>query len=244
MRNWTYRRFSAAWRDATSPAVAACAAMTAFMSTGTPPRSCNGFLRTRAADFHEIGVTLPSAVITEGVWRDDSSGLKTATKPIDMRSKVSGFPDHFDDTSCVFRADDGRCSLQTLGRKNRPPSLVLQAAGLLAASNQCLAGTNYNLRREHRSVPLSGLRRVREPDLLRAYGGARPPGLRGIARGVGTSRTYSRAGPDEPVPGGRNRGRLNPPARRQFPAWQPMRSGAQNFAKIALTGSPSIGLIR
>jgi len=71
----------------------------------------------RAADFEEIGVTLPGAVITEGIWRDHSSGLKTATKPVDMRSKVSGFPGHFDDTSCVFRADDGRCSLQTLGAK-------------------------------------------------------------------------------------------------------------------------------
>jgi hypothetical protein len=73
--------------------------------------------RERAADFEEIRLTLPSAVITEGIWRDHSSGLKTATKPVDIRSKVSGFPDHFDDTSCVFRADDGRCSLQTLGAK-------------------------------------------------------------------------------------------------------------------------------
>ena len=117
MRNWTWRRFSAVWRDATSPPVAACAAMTGYMSIATPPKFCNGFLRTRAADFHETGVTLPSAVITEGVWRDESSGLKTATKPNDFRGKVSGFPDHFDDTSCVFRADDGRCTLQTLGAK-------------------------------------------------------------------------------------------------------------------------------
>jgi hypothetical protein len=74
--------------------------------------------QARAVDFQECGVTLPSIVITEGVWRDESSGLKTATRFTDFRSKVGGFPDHFDDTSCVFRADDGRCSLQTLGAKD------------------------------------------------------------------------------------------------------------------------------
>jgi hypothetical protein len=71
--------------------------------------------RARAADFGKGGVTLPDVVITEGIWRDQTSGLKTVTRPNDFRSKVSDFPNHFDNTSCVFRADDGKCSLQTLG---------------------------------------------------------------------------------------------------------------------------------
>ena len=70
---------------------------------------------SRATDFGESGVTLPSTVIAEGVWRDGSSGPKTVTRPADFRGKIMGFPSHFDHTSCVFRADDGRCSLQTLG---------------------------------------------------------------------------------------------------------------------------------
>ena len=74
--------------------------------------------QARAAEIQKIGVTLPSSVITEGVWRDQSAGLKTATKFADFRSKVRGFPNHFDDTSCMFRCDDGRCSLQTLGMKD------------------------------------------------------------------------------------------------------------------------------
>lgn len=69
----------------------------------------------RAAAFREAGVTLPRVVITEGVWLDQSTGLKTATKLNDFRGTVDGFPDHFADTSCVFRADDGKCSLQMLG---------------------------------------------------------------------------------------------------------------------------------
>jgi len=72
----------------------------------------------RGSEFQEIGVTLPSSVITEGVWRDESTGLKTVTKFTDFRSNVSGFPDHFDNTACVFHCDDGRCSLQALGMKD------------------------------------------------------------------------------------------------------------------------------
>jgi hypothetical protein len=74
--------------------------------------------QARAVDFQESGVTLPSTVIIEAVWRDGSSGLKTETKATDFRREVEGFPDHFDNTSCVFHADDGRCSLQTLGLKD------------------------------------------------------------------------------------------------------------------------------
>jgi hypothetical protein len=74
--------------------------------------------QARTEEFHDFGVTLPSIVVTEGVWRDQSTGLKTATKFNDFSSKVGDFPDHFDDTSCVFRCDDGKCSLQTLGMKD------------------------------------------------------------------------------------------------------------------------------
>lgn len=74
--------------------------------------------QARRAEFRESGAILPTAVITEGVWRDGSSGLKTATRPAELRARVGDFPDHFDDTSCVFRIDDGRCSLQTLAMKD------------------------------------------------------------------------------------------------------------------------------
>jgi hypothetical protein len=73
---------------------------------------------TRAAEFREAGTALPATVIVDGLWRDGSSGPKTATKPNDFRSVVEGFPGHFDDTACVFHADDGRCTLQTLGGKD------------------------------------------------------------------------------------------------------------------------------
>jgi hypothetical protein len=72
----------------------------------------------RAAEFEDCGVVLPGTVITEGVWRDGSSGPKTVTKPTRFRGVVEGFPGHFDETSCVFHADDGRCTLQTLGIKD------------------------------------------------------------------------------------------------------------------------------
>lgn len=74
--------------------------------------------RSRAAYFRENGVAMPREVIVEGVWLDQSAGPKTATRPTDLRGMVEGFPGHFENTCCVFRADDGRCTLQTLGLKD------------------------------------------------------------------------------------------------------------------------------
>jgi hypothetical protein len=74
--------------------------------------------QSRRADFEESGIRLPPEIITEGVWRDGSSGLKTTTKRTQFRGTVRDFPGHFDDTSCVFHMDDGRCSLQTLSAKD------------------------------------------------------------------------------------------------------------------------------
>jgi hypothetical protein len=74
--------------------------------------------QARRSEFQENGIRLPAEVITEGVWRDGSSGLKTVTKPTRFRGTVRDFPSHFDDTSCVFHMDDGKCSLQILGVKD------------------------------------------------------------------------------------------------------------------------------
>ena len=175
--------------------------------------------QTHAADFHEIGVTLPGAVITEGVWRDDSSGLKTATKPTDFRGKVSGFPDHFDDTSCVFRADDGRCSLQTLGAKTgRHPWFYKPLVCWLHPINVSPERiTIYDENTDpYRYPDYDGFASRTFCGRTAALGRPAYEVLRAELELLGQ---YSRAGPDEPVPGGRNRGRLNPPAsaRRQFP---------------------------
>jgi hypothetical protein len=67
----------------------------------------------RAADFAEIGLELPGAVIVETEW-PGATGRKTAVKPFPFRSLVADFPRHFDDTACVFLLDDGRCGLQLI----------------------------------------------------------------------------------------------------------------------------------
>lgn len=69
----------------------------------------------RAAEFNEQGVTLPASVTVKGSWRRQNAGLKTATRQADFRSRVEGFPQHFNDTACIFLCGDGRCSLQNLG---------------------------------------------------------------------------------------------------------------------------------
>jgi hypothetical protein len=67
----------------------------------------------RAADFAELGLQLPDAVVVETEWRG-TTGKKTAVKPFPFRSLVADFPRHFNDTACVFLLDDGRCSLQLI----------------------------------------------------------------------------------------------------------------------------------
>jgi hypothetical protein len=67
----------------------------------------------RAADFAEIGLELPAAVIVEAEWQG-ATGKKTAVKPFPFRSVVADYPRHFNDTACVFLLADGRCGLQVI----------------------------------------------------------------------------------------------------------------------------------
>jgi hypothetical protein len=67
----------------------------------------------RKADFAEVGLELPRAVVVESEWRG-IVGKKTAVKPFPFRSLVADFPRHFNDTACVFLLADGRCGLQLI----------------------------------------------------------------------------------------------------------------------------------
>jgi hypothetical protein len=70
--------------------------------------------REHARFFTGLGLRLPERVIVEGTWSWKAGGLKTAVAPRAFSKLVKGFPSHFNDTACVFLAEDGRCSLQAL----------------------------------------------------------------------------------------------------------------------------------
>ena len=145
--------------------------------------------QARAVEFQESGLTLPSTVITEAVWRDGSSGLKTETKPTDFRSKVEGFPNHFDDTSCVFHADDGRCTLQTLGLKdNKHPWFYKPLTCWLHPIH--ISPDRITIFNENTDLPLYRLRRFCNPDFLWSYDAAWPPCIRVASARVGIPRTH------------------------------------------------------
>ena len=71
----------------------------------------------RADDFREMGLALPREVIVDNQWRGVVS-KKTAVQPFPFRSLVKDFPDHFEETACVFHLDDGRCGLQLLSERD------------------------------------------------------------------------------------------------------------------------------
>jgi hypothetical protein len=68
---------------------------------------------TRASEFASMGLNLPQTVIVNAEW-NGVVGTKTATKPFPYRSLVDGYPEHFNETACVFLLEDGRCGLQIL----------------------------------------------------------------------------------------------------------------------------------
>ena len=71
-------------------------------------------LAEEEADFFEgLGLNLPEHVIIKGTW-EGLSGLKTAVREHPFSAEISDYPAHFNNTSCVFRLQDGRCSLQLL----------------------------------------------------------------------------------------------------------------------------------
>ena len=70
--------------------------------------------KAHAAFFLGLGLRLPAEVIVEGDWRWKKGGVKTAVSPRAFSKTVEGFPNHFNDTACVFLTPEGRCSLQLL----------------------------------------------------------------------------------------------------------------------------------
>jgi hypothetical protein len=64
--------------------------------------------------FRELGLSLPEAVVVPGDFHGLMTGPKTATTPRQWRNRVENYPAHFEDTSCCFLLEDGRCSLQVL----------------------------------------------------------------------------------------------------------------------------------
>jgi hypothetical protein len=76
---------------------------------------------THAAEFREMGLSLPSQVIVDSEWHGAVS-KKTAVRPFPFRSLVDDYPRHFPETACVYLLDDGRCGLQMLAqRHNKHP---------------------------------------------------------------------------------------------------------------------------
>ena len=61
----------------------------------------------RADDFRAMGLALPREVIVDNQWHGVVS-KKTAVQPFPFRSLVKDFPDHFEETACVFHLDDGQ----------------------------------------------------------------------------------------------------------------------------------------
>lgn len=62
--------------------------------------------------FASKGIELPEQVVIEGTWRGKSSGKKTALKPWNYQERLPNFPQHWDNTACVFLTQEGWCGLQ------------------------------------------------------------------------------------------------------------------------------------
>ncbi|MGY8642169.1 MAG: hypothetical protein ACKVJU_13875 [Verrucomicrobiales bacterium] len=71
-----------------------------------------------SADLESVGLTdLPEKRIVYGNWKGLASGPKTATRPAPMKTCVSDYPAHFEETNCIFLLPDARCALQALSMK-------------------------------------------------------------------------------------------------------------------------------
>ncbi|MGK7929427.1 MAG: hypothetical protein AB4290_30000 [Spirulina sp.] len=78
-----------------------------------------------ASFFTSIGFDLPEQVIIDyphyqkhemstHEWQGVLEHKATAVKPVKFSSFLDSFPEHFDDTACVFLTDLGQCGLQIL----------------------------------------------------------------------------------------------------------------------------------
>ena len=68
--------------------------------------------------FESIGLALPEKPVVREGWRGKRAGKKTATREAAFSEKLSGsYPEHFDDTACVFLTEEGLCGLELLSRE-------------------------------------------------------------------------------------------------------------------------------
>jgi hypothetical protein len=67
--------------------------------------------------FSSMALDLPREVVQKNEW-NGAVGLKTAVRPFPFRSRVKNYPEHFNETACVFLLDDGRCGLQVLSEQD------------------------------------------------------------------------------------------------------------------------------
>ncbi|MBI4319451.1 MAG: hypothetical protein HY675_13265 [Chloroflexi bacterium] len=71
-------------------------------------------VQQEGAFFRKAGLELPKQVVIDGDWRGMASGKKTAVRARPFSILLLNHPKHFNDTSCIFLLDDGRCGLQNL----------------------------------------------------------------------------------------------------------------------------------
>lgn len=69
----------------------------------------------RSSEFRDMGLELPAKVVAPTEWHGVVGNI-TALKARPFRSLVADYPEHFDETACVFLMDDARCGLQVLAQ--------------------------------------------------------------------------------------------------------------------------------
>jgi hypothetical protein len=69
-------------------------------------------IRETVRSYPEFFSFLPLEYVVYDNWRNRVEGRKTAVRPYHYQN--SSFPDHFNQTRCVFCLPDARCSLQVL----------------------------------------------------------------------------------------------------------------------------------
>lgn len=76
----------------------------------------------RRDDLTRLGAYLDGPITVEGEWRGEKLGIKTAVRDFDFKSRVKDFPEHFNQTICIFNDGKGHCTLQALAMQdNRHP---------------------------------------------------------------------------------------------------------------------------
>lgn len=86
--------------------------------TGEEANVIRELVDTDREDLEAVGADIPEKPVVYGKFRDIASGPKTATRPAPMKKWVEDYPEHFEETNCVFLLEDARCSLQVLATES------------------------------------------------------------------------------------------------------------------------------